>query len=62
VAGLAARAVGTTPRPIATVATAVTGMTRVILRRPCGRTPLVLRDSVPLNFIPLLRSVRLQVK
>jgi hypothetical protein len=57
VGGLAASAVGTTPRPIAAVATTVTAMTPVVLRRPRGRTPLALRDSVPLNCIPLLRSV-----
>jgi hypothetical protein len=57
VGGEAASAAGTTPRPIAAVATTVTAVTLVILRRTRGRAPPALRDSVPLNFIPLLRSV-----
>jgi hypothetical protein len=52
--GLAASAVGTTARPIAAVATTVTAMTPDVLRRSEGRAPPALRDSVPLNFIPLL--------
>jgi hypothetical protein len=62
VGGLAARAVGTTPRPIAAAATTVTTMTPVVLRRSSGRTPPAPRDSVPLNFIPLLLSVHEQVQ